>query len=90
MNNWALVCNTEMVAELYNRVGRISDCRSRVGKSKSQLSHITFVEIVREIISVVSLCFLLIQEVQLSLTVKTMCTKYWLTAERTEPAQVKC
>ena len=40
----------------------------------------SFVEIDREIYSAVTLVFLLIQELLLSVTSEGMCTKYWLTA----------
>ena len=55
-----------------------------------QLCQTTFFEIVHEIISMVILPLLLIQEGQLSVTCKNICTKYWLTAWRTKPAQGKC
>ena len=50
-----------------------------VTSSMLALSH-TFVEIDREIISMVILLLLLIQEGLLSVTSKSMCTKYRLTA----------
>ena len=48
----------------------------------------TFVEIDREIISMVVL-LLLIQEGLLSVTSESMCTKYWLTAQSSLPRN-KC
>ena len=55
---------------------------------KSQLSHITSMEIDLEIISGIFLSILLIQEGQLSVTHDWKYVhKYWLTDQRTEPAQ---
>ena len=48
----------------------------------------SFVEIGRENISMAILSLPLIQEGQLSVTCKRMCTKYWLTTSK--PAQEKC
>ena len=62
----------------------MSDCRSRGCKLKSQLGHITDIEIAHEIISVVILPLPLIQEGQLSVTGESMYTKYWLTKKKYE------
>ena len=50
----------------------MADCRSRDCTFESQLHHITFVEIVHEIISMVIFVFPLIQEEQLSITRKNV------------------
>ena len=55
------------------------DCRSRGCELEPHSGHITLVEIDLEIISMAILPFLLIQEGQLSVIGKSMCTKYWLT-----------
>ena len=49
----------------------------------------SFVEIDHEILSTVIFPFRLIQEGQLSVTDESMCTKYWLMAYSTKPAQEK-
>ena len=53
--------------------------RSWSDKFKSQLGHITIMEIDYKIISTVFLPLPLIQEGHLSVNGKTMWTKYWLT-----------
>ena len=65
-------------AGLHSAVCSASDCRSRVYMFESQLEHKTLMEIDHEIISAVILP-LKIQERQLSVTGKSMHTKYWLT-----------
>ena len=50
----------------------------------------TFIEIDHEIIYMVILPLLLIQERQLSITGKSMFTKYWLTFLRTKLVQENC
>ena len=62
-------------------VGSASDCRSRGSEFEPQPGRITFVEIGHEIIIVAILPLPLIQEGQLSVTVESMCTKYWLIPE---------
>ena len=57
----------------------MSGCGSRDRKFKPQLSHVQFLEIDHEIITVVMLPLLVIQEGKLSVTGKNTCTKYWLT-----------
>ena len=69
----------------------VSDCRSRGASSIPARSH-TFVEIDHEIISMVILppsTEWIIQEGFLSVTSKSMCTKYWLTACSSLPRK-KC
>ena len=51
-----------------------------VASSNSHLGHITFVEIDNEIISAVGLSLSLIQDGQMSVTSKSICTKYCLIA----------
>ena len=58
------------LARLHSAVGATSDCRYRVHLFESQLSHITFMENDHEIISTVIPILLLIQEEQLSATMK--------------------
>ena len=65
-------------ARLHIAVGSMLDCRSR--------GHKFFVEIDHEIISKVIVPIPLIEEGHMSVTGKSMCTKYWLTTKRTKPA----
>ena len=55
-------------------------CLPRGLELESELAHIIFMKIDREIISTVILPLLLIQEWQLLVTCESMHTKYWLTA----------
>ena len=64
--------------------------RSMDLKLGSQPSHISFVEIDHEIVSIIYLPFLLIQEGLLSVNGKRMYKKYWLIVWRTKPAQENC
>ena len=54
-------------------VDSTSDCRCRDREFEPKLSHITFVEVDHEIISVVIIPLQLIQERQLSVNDKNMC-----------------
>ena len=67
----------------------MSDGTSRDQVFQSQLDHITFVDIDCEIIYAVILHLPLIQEGQLSVTDKNICTKYWLTTQRSKPVHEK-
>ena len=61
-------------AELHSAVSSASDSRSSC-KFKSQHGHINSMKIDDELISVVSLCLLLIQEGQLSVTGEFVCVE---------------
>ena len=58
---------------LYSTVRITSECRSRDCEFEPQLSHITFVEIVHEIISTSVLPLPLIKEGQLTFTEESIC-----------------
>ena len=59
--------------QLHIAVGNMSNCRYKHLKFESQLGHKTFMESDHEIISTV-IPFLLIQEGQMSVTAKSICT----------------
>ena len=66
-----------MLTGLHSALDSMFDCRSRGHKQKSQLRCIIVLEIYHEIISAV---IFMIQEGELSVTGKGLCTNYWLTA----------
>ena len=69
----------KMSAMLTITIGSVSDCHSRVCHFQPQPNHIIFVEIDHKIIFTAIFLFP-IQEGQLSVTGKSVCTKYWITA----------
>ena len=69
---FSLLC----IARLQSAIDSTFDCRSKATKFESKLGYINFVEIDYERVSVVILPLLPIQEGQLSVTSKRMCTKY--------------
>ena len=69
------------VAGLRRAVGIASDFRSKGFEFEPQPGHTTFVVVYHEIISTTIHTLPLIKEKQLSLTIESMCTKYWLTAK---------
>ena len=70
-------------------VGNTSECRPRGRDFEPKPGHITFVEIDHEIISTAILPLLQIQEGQLAVTGKSMCTQYWLTTLSSEEVSMK-
>ena len=80
-----ILCS-QLLSGLHSTVSDASDCRSRGHNCESLLDHISFMEIDHEIISMVILPLPLIQEGQLSVTGRSMYTKYWAQLSKTSLA----
>ena len=64
--------------QMYQSVAYLTSDPDLQVRMPARSDHITFIEIDHEIIHMAILSFLLIHEGQLSVTGKSLCTKYWL------------